>query len=99
MTSSRVYTTDALRAIAGPLVTRYGMRGASLFGSYARGSADAASDIDVLVDAGEHFRALDVYAFGEDLRRLTGKDVDVYEIRELDDGPFRDNVLKEAVRL
>lgn len=97
--SGKVYTTDELRGFVRPLISRYGLGAALLFGSYAREEADSASDIDILVEGGPTFRALDVYAFGEDLRSVTGKDVDVFEQSELNAGPFRDAVLREAVRL
>lgn len=97
MTTPAVYSLAELSSFIQPLVKRYGMRGASLFGSYARGEADITSDIDVLLDAGDHFRALDIYAFGEDLRQATGKDVDVFERSELDESPFRSAVLHDEV--
>lgn len=94
-----VYTLEQLRDMIVPLVKRYGMRQASVFGSYARGEADADSDIDVLLDGGEAFRPINVFAVAEDLHEMSGKRVDVYELRELDEGPFRDAVLREAVAL
>lgn len=80
-----------------PLLKQYGLQSASLFGSYARGEADESSDIDVVVYGGEGFRPLNVFGFAEDLRRSSGKSVDAFEICELDEGPFRDAVLSEAI--
>lgn len=94
-----VYTLDDLRGIIVPLVKRYGMKAASVFGSYARGEATPESDIDVLLYGGDSFRHFNVFAVAEDLHEASGKRVDVYEISELDDGPFRDAVLREAVAL
>ena len=99
MAEDALYTIEGLRALVRPLVARHGLQGASLFGSYARQEAGPDSDIDILVDGGPSFRALDVYAFGEDVRQLTGKDVDVFERSELDAGPFRDAVTREAIEL
>lgn len=98
MNSDVVYSTNELRGLIVPLVRKYGLRGACLFGSYA-GGADASSDIDVLLDGGVGFRRLSVYALSEDLRASSGKDVDVFELSELDPGEFRDAVLREAVAL
>lgn len=94
-----VYSTAELRNLIMPLVHKYGMRSARLFGSYARGEADASSDIDLLLDGGTDFRPLSIYALSEDLRASSGKDVDVYEMSELDPGEFKDTVLREAVVL
>lgn len=99
MNGGVVYSTNELRGLIVPLVRKYGLRGACLFGSYAGGGADASSDIDVLLDGGDGFRRLSVYALSEDLRASSGKDVDVYELSELDPGEFRDAVLREAVAL
>ena len=99
MFESKVYSIDELRAMILPLVKRYGMRAASIFGSYACGEATSKSDIDVLLYGGDSFRHFNVFAVAEDLHETSGKSVDVYEISELEDGPFRDAVLGEAVAL
>ena len=82
-----------------PLLEKYDMRSASLFGSYARNEADENSDIDLLLEGNPGFRPLNVFGVAEDLFRLPGKRVDVFEISELDEGEFRDRVLREAIRL
>ena len=94
-----VFTIEDLKRIVRPMLDARGLRSATLFGSYARGTARPDSDIDILVDGGAAFRPLSVYAFGEDLREATGKRVDVFEVSELEDGPFRDMVLAEGVAL
>ena len=47
------------------LLHKYHAEYALLFGSYARGEATAASDIDVIVVGGANFRARDIFAFGD----------------------------------
>ena len=94
-----VYTIEEIRAMLLPLLGRYGMESASLFGSYARGEADADSDIDVLLKGKPGFRGFNIFGVGEELSIASGKRVDVYEVSELVDGPFRDTVLAEAVAL
>lgn len=82
------------------LLSRYHAEYALLFGSYARGDATEESDIDVVVFGGEDFSKRDIFAFAEDLRALTGKDVDAFEICELNVGtPFYDSVMKEGKRI
>ena len=82
------------------LLRRYHADHALLFGSYARGDADEASDIDVVVFGGSGFRPRDIFSFGEDLRVLTGKEVDAFEIREVNEGtPFYENLMREGVRI
>jgi len=96
---ARVYSLSQLRDMILPLLERHNMRRASVFGSYARGEATPDSDIDVLLEGNESFRHFNVFAVAEDLHELSGKPVDVYEVGELEEGPFRDAVLSEAVAL
>lgn len=96
--NTTVYTIDQLRSIIVPYVQSRKLAGAHLFGSYAKGEADGTSDIDILVDKGEA-RALAVCGLANHVYRATGKMTDVFDIRELDQGPFRDSALRDAVAL
>lgn len=78
-----VYTIDQIREMLVPLLRRYGARHAALFGSYARGEATADSDLDVLIDGGPEFKLTDIFSIAEDLYEASGKQVDVYEVSEL----------------
>lgn len=82
------------------LLLKYHAEYAILFGSYARGEETEESDIDVIVVGGEHFKSKDIFAFGEELRELTQKNVDAFEISEVNkDTEFYDNIMKEGVRI
>ena len=95
-----VMTMKELEAVIRALLRKYHAEYALLFGSYARGEATADSDIDVIVFGGKDFRPADIFAFGEELRQLTGKDVDAFEIREVNVGtPFYNTVMEEGVRI
>lgn len=96
--NTTVYTIDQLRSIVAPFVESRGFANAYLFGSYARGEASGTSDIDILVDKGKA-RALAVCGLANHVYRATGKLTDVFDISELDQGPFRESVLRDAVAL
>lgn len=82
------------------LLSKYHANYAILFGSYAREDADEDSDIDVIVVGGDGFRAKDIFAFGEELRELTKKKVDAFEIREVNkDTEFYRHILREGIRI
>lgn len=82
------------------LLVRYNAECALLFGSYARGEETEESDIDVLVFGGENFKKSNIFAFAEELRQMTGKSVDAFEICEVDRStPFYDNVIKEGIKI
>ena len=44
------YTVEEITARITPAAKKYGLPAVYLFGSYARGEADAGSDVDLLVD-------------------------------------------------
>ena len=96
--TTTVYTIDQIRDIVVPYARDRGMRWARVFGSYARGEATGESDIDVLVDLGDA-RALSLFGLMEHIWESTGKRPDVYDVAELLPGPFRDEVMREAVAL
>lgn len=82
------------------LLARYNAEYALLFGSYARGEETDESDIDVLVFGGENFKKSNIFAFAEELRNITGKNVDAFEICEVDRStPFYDSVIKEGIKI
>lgn len=95
-----VLTRSELETVIRALLKKYHAEYALLFGSYARGEATASSDIDLVVVGGVNFRARDIFSFGEELRQLTHKNVDAFELRELNVGtPFYETVMQEGVRI
>ena len=85
---------EDIRAVAG----RYGASNVRVFGSVARGGADAGSDVDLLVDLEEGRSLLDLGGLLMDLADLLGCDVDVVTEKGLRDR-VRGRVLAEARRL
>ena len=98
--SDRIYSLAEIVACVAPLLKKYRAEGAVLFGSYARNEARAASDVDLVVIGGDRFDPTDVFCIADELYRALGKDVDVYELREIDAGsPFYNAVFSEGVRI
>lgn len=96
----RVYSREELTDIIIPILQKYKAEQAILFGSYARQEADARSDIDLLVIGGPHFDPTDVFCIAEDLHRATGKQVDVYELQEINAGTsFFHSIFAEGVKI
>ena len=74
--SEKVYSFDEIRQIVMPIAAHYNVERVFLIGSYARGDAHAASDLDFVIDKGP----LDGLRFLSMLSDLTddfGKDVDL----------------------
>jgi len=95
-----VLSFTEIESIVKSLLTKYNAEYALLFGSYARGDATPESDIDIIVFGGESFVPRDVFALAEEIRELTGRNADVFEIREVDKGTsFYDAIMKEGIKI
>lgn len=82
------------------LLVKYNAEYALLFGSYARNEETDDSDVDVVVFGGTHFKKTNIFAFAEDLRVLTGKNVDAFEISELNQSsPIYNAVVREGIKI
>ena len=49
--TDKIYTIDEIKELVAPVAARYDIEAIYLFGSYARGEAEANSDIDLRVEA------------------------------------------------
>lgn len=88
--------TNELRA----LLDKYGASNPLLFGSVARGDANASSDIDNLVEMNPEDGNLLMRASGllEETRELFGKDIDIFPVQLLK-SEINQQALNEAVPL
>ena len=77
---------------------QYGAYNVRVFGSVARGEADARSDIDLLVDMEKGRSLLDLGGLLMDLQDMLGCNVDVVTEQGLRER-IRARVLKEAIAL
>ena len=58
------------------------------------------SDIDIIVFGGDGFKKTNIFAFAEELRTATGKDVDAFEICEVNsDSEFYRNAVNEGIKI
>ena len=98
--SDHVYSREELIAGILPILRKYRAAGAILFGSYARQEATGGSDIDLVVIGGEQFDPTDVFCIADELYRTLGKNVDIYELREInEDTEFYRTIFAEGVRI
>ena len=72
-----VLSVDAIRLMVLPIVQRYGIDKATLFGSYARGDANAESDIDLLIECDNIRNMEDYLGLQEDFKKAIGRNVDI----------------------
>jgi uncharacterized protein len=78
------------------IIGKYGARNVRVFGSVARGGADAESDLDFLVELESGRSLLDLGGLQFELEFLLGRPVDVVTDRGLKPR-IREHVLQEAV--
>ena len=75
--SEKVYSLDEIRSIAAPIAEQYGVAAMYLFGSYARGEATAASDLDCRIERGRIRSLFELSAMYNDLSEGFQKNLDL----------------------
>lgn len=100
MMSGTVLTITDIQRIIKPLAEKYRICEVYIFGSYARNEATVNSDIDFLIFGGKNFKLTSVFAFAEELRMIIQKEIDVFEINEVNkDSLFYETIMKERVKV
>lgn len=93
-----VFTIRDIKTLVQPIAQKYKVQEIYLFGSYARGDADANSDLDFLVFGGENFKLTMIFSLAEELRDVLKKNVDVFEISEINrNSEFYHTIMKERL--
>ena len=96
--NNNAFTLTDIANLIKPIVRKYGVKEIYLFGSYARGDADEDSDLDFLVFGGENFKLTMIFALAEELRETLKKNVDVFEINEINkDSDFYNTIMRERL--
>ena len=76
-------TTEEIKNCIEPVLRRYPVRKALLFGSHARGGASESSDVDLVIDSDGKLFNRKIFALGGELLSVLPVRVDVYDILEL----------------
>lgn len=96
--ANTIYTLEKIRAIVKPIADKYNVQSIYLFGSYARGEANENSDLDFLVFGGDNFKLTNIFALAEDLRTAFQRQVDVFEINEINtNSDFYSTIMNERL--
>ena len=98
--SERILSFEDIKYIVKPLAEKYHISEVYIFGSYARNEATITSDIDFLVFGGKEFKLTSIFAFAEELRIAIQKEIDVFEINEVNkNSTFYETIMKEKVKV
>lgn len=91
--TEKIYTPKQIESILRPVFTSHNVKKAVLFGSYAKGSAQEHSDIDILVDSG--LKGLAFFGLLEDVVTSLDKSVDLLDVTQIVPGAKVDNEIKK----
>ncbi len=93
-----LYSMNEIREKSVPIARKYGVNRLGLFGSYARGEASPASDLDFLIDEGQIQGLFQYMGFVLDLEDAFGCHVDVI-MDGIEDKDFLKRIKKDEVVL
>lgn len=75
--NQKILSVDDITTALAPVFRIYNIRSATLFGSYAKRTANAKSDVDLYVDSG--LKGLKFVGFTERVQNNLGKPVDIID--------------------
>ena len=68
-----------------PIAENYGLKRVFLFGSYAKGTANEASDVDILIEKGRPLSLLKLAGMRQDVEERLQKTVDIVTTTGIDE--------------
>ncbi|MCL2171412.1 MAG: nucleotidyltransferase domain-containing protein [Defluviitaleaceae bacterium] len=88
---------DVVRIIA-PIIDSSPVRRIILFGSYAKGTNTANSDIDLVIDSNGQLRGIDFFALSSKMAQALPIEADIFEMREIaPNSQMHDTIAQEGV--
>ncbi len=90
----RAYSVEQIKTRLAPVFQKNGVRRATLFGSYSKGRATSASDIDILVDSG--LRGMSFFGLLEDVCQSVACSVDLIDTADVIPGSRVDDEIRRT---
>ena len=81
--SEKIYSIDELKKILAKILSKFQVKKAILFGSYAKNTPTEKSDIDLVIDSEGKLLNISFYGLLEDLVQGLQKNIDLFEISEI----------------
>lgn len=95
-----ICTLDEIRDALLPIFATWPIDSATLFGSYAKGSATEQSDVDIVIDSRGQLLNMDFYGLLEEISERLGKKVDLFEVSEIHNpSPIYTDIQREGMLL
>lgn len=96
--SEKIYTIEEIKNILQDILKNFTVKKAILFGSYAKHTPTAKSDIDLVIDSDGTLINIYFYGLLEELVTKLQKNVDLFEISEIQkNSDIYKNIEKEGV--
>lgn len=93
-----ILTIDDIKTACKMVLDEYSVKYCILFGSYAKGSANEKSDVDLLIST--EVTGLRFFGIAERLREKLHKKVDLLDLRQLKNNEeLLDEILKDGIRV
>ena len=93
-----ILTVDEIKQICNGILVNYPVQFCYLFGSYAKGKASAASDIDLVISS--DISGLRFYELTEKLREELHKKIDILDMKQLaGNEKLLNEVLKDGIKI
>ena len=96
---TKLYTVDEIRQILNPIFEKSGVIKAVLFGSYANNTANADSDVDIIVEVEDWVDDLDFCGISVDISDSLCKNVDFLTFSDLIPDSAVEREIKETGRV
>ena len=94
----KIYSIEELQKLLSPVFASFGVKKATLFGSYAKGVATEKSDIDLLVDSGLH--GLSFFGLLESVSNTVRVPVDLIDVSQVSpNSPVEREIKRTGVAL
>lgn len=95
--ASVIYTVDEIKKKTTPVLKKYDITKAILFGSYAFGEANDKSDIDIYIESSGKVNSSNYFEIYADISRLLKKNIDLIDKSELDENSLLAGEIKRGV--
>ena len=96
--SEKIYTIEEIKSILQDILKNFEVKKAILFGSYAKNTQTSKSDIDLVIDSDGKLLNIYFYDLLEDLVQKLQKNIDLFEISEIQkDSRIYNDIKNEGV--
>ncbi len=93
-----ILSIDKIQSISSPVLSKYDVDYAYLFGSYAKNSANESSDIDLLISTDK--TGIEFFGLIEELRQKLKKKVEVVTLSSIKDNEdLLNDLLKDGIKI